>query len=128
LFKVENSTQTTFRFSLLSFRTTIYRSDLSFIKLSLHVVQEVQRFANELISVLEETLLNLGLAGGVEIVRVGGPWVDVFNHWENVDDILLVEKHNVLLVERVFAKLQLERESKRILTELRESRKIAVFS
>jgi len=53
-------------------------------------------------------LLDLGLAGGVEVVGVRGPRVDVLDDGEDVDDVLLVEEHDVLLVQRVLAKLKLK--------------------
>ena len=55
-------------------------------------------------------MLNLGLAGRVEVVGVRGPRVDVLDHWEDVDDVLLVEEHDVLLVQGVLAKLKLKKQ------------------
>ena len=55
------------------------------------VVQQVEGLVDELVAVLEETLLDLGLAGGVEVVGVGGPWVDVLDDGEDVDHVLVVE-------------------------------------
>ena len=53
-------------------------------------------------------MLDLGLAGGVKVVGVRGPRVDVLDDGEDVDDVLLVEEHDVLLVQRVLAKLKLK--------------------
>jgi len=52
-------------------------------------------------------LLDLRLAGRVEVVGVGGARVDVLDYREDVDDVLFVERQQVLLVQDVLAKLKL---------------------
>ena len=78
------------------------------------VVQEVECLVDELVAVLEEALLDLGLAGGVEVVGVGGPWVDVLDDGEDVDHVFVVEDGAAvgavvgLGVEAVLLQLQLD--------------------
>ena len=80
---------------------------LPLTKEHLHIVQEIESFTDQLVSVLQESLLDLGLSGRVEVVGVSGPRVDVLHNGENVDDILFIEDHDVLLLHGVFAKLKL---------------------
>ena len=44
---------------------------------------------------LQVSLLDFGLARGVKIVSVGSSRVDVFDHWENIDNVLFGKNLNV---------------------------------
>ena len=57
---------------------------------------------------LEETLLDLGLSGCVEVVGVRGTWVDVFDDGIHVDDVLLDERLLLFVVETVFSQKDLD--------------------
>ena len=61
---------------------------------AVHVVQQVECFRNQLISILQETLLNLGLSSCVEVVGIRGPWVDVLDNGIHVDNVILSETLN----------------------------------
>lgn len=59
-----------------------------------HVIQQIQRLADQLEAVLQESLLDLALARRVEIVGVRGPRIYVLDHREYVEDVLF-EKHEL---------------------------------
>ena len=83
-----------------------YRTHQGYDK-TLHIVQEIQSFADKFVSVLEKSLLDFGLAGRVEVVSVGGARVNVLDDGKDVDHVLLVEGEQVLHVQDVLAKLKL---------------------
>jgi hypothetical protein len=66
-----------------------------------HVVQQIQRFADQLVSVFQVSLLDLVLSRRVEIVGVRRPRIDVLHYGEDVEDVLLVEYQLVLGLEVV---------------------------
>jgi len=39
---------------------------------AIHIIQKIQRLADQFVSVLQITLLDLALAGGVKVVRIAG--------------------------------------------------------
>ena len=66
-----------------------------------HVIQQIQSFADQLVPVLQITLLNLVLSSGVEIIRVSRPRIDVLDDGEDVQDILLVKYQFSFRIEMV---------------------------
>ena len=65
------------------------------------IVEKVESFADELVTILEEALLDLALARRVEVVGVRSSGIDVFNDGIHVDDILLGEGLGLLVIEAV---------------------------
>lgn len=70
---------------------------------AVHVVQQIQRLADQLVALLQVAVLDLTLAGRVEVVGVAGARIDVLDDGKYVDDVLLEERQPVLRVEIVLA-------------------------
>ena len=68
---------------------------------AIDIVEKVESFADELVTILEEALLDLALARRVEVVGVRSSGIDVFNDGIHVDDILLGEGLGLLVIEAV---------------------------
>ena len=72
------------------------------------VVEQVERLADQLVSLFEEALLDLRLAGRVEVVRVGGARVRVLHDRKGVEDVLFEEGLARLPVQAVFPEEDLD--------------------
>lgn len=60
-----------------------------------HVIQQIQRLADQLEAVLQEPLLDLALARRVEIVGVRSPRIYMLDDREYIEDVLF-EKHELV--------------------------------
>ena len=103
---------------------------------AIDVVEQIVGLGDELVAVLEEALLDLGLAVGEEAVGVAGLRRHVLHHREHVEDVVVVEGLLVLALHAVVAQHELhavlgaERAEKRELAqaELGERRLVVVLS